>query len=148
MLNRRISAIALAKLASFALSLSVTPAAARMTECQIRYSYCAEHCIMNNSGGGISACFSRTCDHQYQNCARDSGESRDPNHDIHGSGGRGGRGGRIRRLAVPQSPASGVDVLGGGILSADPGITTQGPAGAGSPVAPAAVPAPPRVIIQ
>jgi hypothetical protein len=152
MSKRIILPIALAGMSALALSLSAPAAAKPMTQCQVRHSFCSQNCIMDNlDNGKIRACLSRTCDHQFKACAAASGESSDPKHDSVGQTrpeGKFGRGGRTRRIAAPQPQMPERPPLAG-ILSADPGITTQGPAGAGVPIGPAAAPAaPPPVIIR
>jgi hypothetical protein len=84
-----ISAIALASLTSV---LFLEQAAAKpMTQCQVKHSFCSERCIMNsktNTGPKAvtesSDCIKRTCTHQFEACARASGESTDPYHDSKG----------------------------------------------------------------
>ncbi len=89
-----ISSVALSGLASIVLT---EPAAARMTSCQIKHSYCTERCIMNYNGGSIGACIQRTCNHQHPGCGPES------------LGGRGGGkvGGRRTGLIAPGGFASG-----------------------------------------
>jgi hypothetical protein len=141
-------AVVLTGLSSLAESVAAKP----MSRCQVKFSYCSERCIIRNSGDDkISACLSRTCDHQFQSCARDSGEDTDPNHDSKGQTGPvGGKGGRGRRLASPPEKQDGIRVpLGGGILDHSGGFSSQGPSATGAPVsAPAAPAAPPPVIIR
>lgn len=75
------------------LTSAVEPAAARMTSCQIKHSYCSERCIMNNNGEGkINACISRTCDHQHRGCGPES---------LGDAGGKGKGKGRAGLVAQP-----------------------------------------------
>jgi hypothetical protein len=139
-----IASVALAVLGA---TVFLQPAAARpMNRCELRYSYCAERCIMNNTGSGIDSCFARTCDHQRDNCTRDSAGGGGG-----GGGGRGGGRGGSSRIAAPTSQQGATrPPLDGGLLDSIGGFSTQGPAASGSPVpsAPAATPAPPPVIIR
>jgi heterodisulfide reductase subunit A-like polyferredoxin len=85
-----ISAIALTSLTSVVFLDCVGQAAAKpMTPCQVKHSFCSERCIMNSKVGSNSmaegnACIKRTCTHQFEACARASGESSDPYHDSKG----------------------------------------------------------------
>lgn len=70
---RRKLAVACTALAGLAAATLSDPAAARMTSCQIKHSYCSERCIINNNGQGkIIACISRTCDRQHPGCGPES----------------------------------------------------------------------------
>ena len=149
-----VPAVALAGMTSAALFHAVEHAAAReMTRCQVKYSICSEHCIMKDNevaADSISrgtACIQRTCNHQFTSCARDSGESTDPYHDLKGmtapKGARGGKGG-ARRTATPARTRPTGSVLTGGILDDGGILQRQGPAATGAPTAPSA----PRVIIR
>jgi hypothetical protein len=144
------TAAALASVASLVLLHGVETVDARqMTRCQLKHSYCAERCIMNNDGNSnISACFQRTCDHQYSACARASGESADVNHGNEGGRPRPSRGGG--RSGFASGPASGTtSPLGGGILeNGGGGLPQQGPASTGSPVSAPSAPAAPPVILR
>jgi hypothetical protein len=144
-----LSAVGLAGLTSLSVLFAAESAAAKpMTRCQTKFSYCSERCIMQYDGDKISACLTRTCNHQYQACARDSGEDNDPNHDREGqSRPKGGKGGR--RLASPPERHDGIRLPRGGLLDNGGGLSSQGPSATGSPVsAPAAPAAPPPVIIR
>src|SRR5262245_9293385 len=85
-----VSAIALASLTLVPLFHGAAPVAAKpMTPCQVKHSFCSERCIMNSKVGPNSvvegdACIKRTCTHQFESCARASGESTDPYHDSKG----------------------------------------------------------------
>jgi hypothetical protein len=152
-------AVAVASLASLALVHGVAPAAAKMTQCQVKWSQCTERCIMrpNYDQPQISSCIARTCTHQYNACARQSGEANAPSGPPLKGGGGGGRitvteDGETIVNWGPGSPGWGQGgstprpPLGGGILqnSGGGGLSHQGPASTGSPAAPAA----PRVIIR
>jgi hypothetical protein len=68
---------------TLALLTGAGPASAKnMTPCQLKRSFCAERCVMNNPGKSddeglnkSNACISRTCDHQFKACAALNGES-------------------------------------------------------------------------
>ena len=140
------SAVAVASLASLALVQGVEPASAKPTKCQVKHSYCTERCIMNRNNHGEDsasksiACISRTCDHQFRACARDSGEPSNPNHGHDRPRGKPGKGGGNREAASSGPANQPARPLGGGILESGTGLTQQGPAATGSPSAPAAAP--------
>jgi len=84
-----ISAIALASLTSMVFFGQA--AAKSMTPCQVKHSFCSERCIMNtktNTGpkavAESDACIKRTSTHQFEACARTSGEPSNPYHDSKG----------------------------------------------------------------
>jgi hypothetical protein len=144
------SAVAVASLASLALVQGVEPASAKPTKCQVRHSHCTERCMCRsyseNSTDKANHCISRTCDHQFRACARDSGESTDPNHGYdRPRGGKPGKGGGNREAASSGPASQPARPLGGGILESGTGMTQQCPAATGSPSAPAAAP---QVIIR
>jgi hypothetical protein len=171
-----VSSIVLAGMTSLALLGRVESVTAKnMTACQVKHSFCSERCIMNSeSEGKGNACIQRTCTHQFKACAAQSGESSNPYHDRVGMKPPKGprpvsdRSPRVPRPSKPsrgggptqltsQSPGSPADQvrvprgpLGGGILDSLGlgGVRQQGPAAAGSPMAPAAAPSAPPVIIR
>jgi hypothetical protein len=149
-------AVAVASLASLALVHSAAPAAAKMTQCQVKHSFCTERCIMFNSGHSsdstsqVAGCLVRTCDHQFKACARESGESMDPGHGLGGKPGGGSRPGFSHGDQRPDRPARPGRPLGGGILEStgSGGLPGQGPASTGSPVGAPSAPAAPPVILR
>jgi hypothetical protein len=162
-----VSPVVLAGLTSLALLGHVEPvSAATMTACQAKHSECSERCIANNADGGV--CIQRTCTHQFKSCAAVSGESSNPYHDQKGMKPPRGvrpvtegpprsprpkrppRGGGSTQLTSqsPSGPAGEVRIPRGGLLDNVIGIRQQGPAAAGSPMAPAAAPSAPPVIIR
>jgi hypothetical protein len=148
------SAVAVAALAWLGFVHSVEPVSAKQTRCQIKHSYCQERCIANNkhhSEDSISkaaACGSRTCDHQFRACARESGEPSDPNHGYDRPRGKPGKGGGKREAASSPAPKQSPHVLGGGILQNGGGFSQQGPAATGAPVSAPSAPAAPPVILR
>jgi hypothetical protein len=171
-----VSSVVLAGLTSLSLLGHIEPmSAATMTACQGKHMECSERCIMNSdSYSGGNACIQRTCTHQFKACAAVSGESKDPYHsyglkdrtrgpkpDASAGGGRGGRPGRPSRPGrgggatqlispSPSGPAGEVRMPRGGLLDSLGvlGNRQQGPAATGSPMAPAAAPSAPPVIIR
>jgi hypothetical protein len=168
-----VSSVVLAGVTSLALLGHVeSVSAATMTACQVKHSECSERCIMRDDKPGV--CIQRTCTHQFKSCAAVSGESKNPYHDYGNlkppkgvrpiterpprapRPSRPPRGGGPTQLTSqsPGSPADQVRVprgpLGGGILDSLGlgGVRQQGPAAAGSPMAPAAAPSAPPVIIR
>ncbi len=87
------SGIALAGLAGAFLS-TATPAEAKKTQCQVKYSACNSRCFKVNDNP--FPCIQRTCDRQYDNCAAAEGIG----------GGKGGKGGRAGLVAPVQQSGS------------------------------------------
>jgi hypothetical protein len=167
-----LSSVALAGVTSLAFLFGAGPAsAATMTACQAKHSECSERCIANNADGGV--CIQRTCTHQFKACAAVSGESSNPYHDQAGMKpprgvrpvvdrsprpsrpirpSRPPRGDGSTQLTsqLPSGPAGEVRIPRGGLLDhwGLGGIRQQGPAATGSPMAPAAAPSAPPVIIR
>jgi hypothetical protein len=162
-----VSSVVLAGLTSLALLARVESVSAMsMTACQAKHSECSERCIINNTDGGV--CIQRTCTHQFKACAAVSGESSNPYHDRAGMKpprgvrpvvdrsprpsrpSRPPRGGGSTQLTSqsPSGPAGEVRIPRGGLLDNVIGIRQQGPSATGSPMAPAAAPSAPPVIIR
>jgi hypothetical protein len=125
-----ISTIAFASLTSLTLVQATAPALAReMNHCSLRYSYCAERCIMrNNDESKISPCLQRTCNHQFNNCMKES-STREGGR---GGGRTGGRTGSTRNLVA--NPANGGVLGGGGVLDGGLVPAGQSPAATGTPI--------------
>jgi hypothetical protein len=139
-------AVAVASLTSLAFVHSVSPAAAKMTECQVKHSFCSERCIMRNKTEGQGdACIARTCDHQFRACARESGETSGPEGGFNPRG--GSRPGISHGDVRPNPPSRPGSPLGGGILTGGGGgLPHQGPASTGSPVMAPSAPAAPVIL--
>jgi hypothetical protein len=139
-------AIAGAGLASLALVYIVSPAAAKMTQCQVKHSFCSERCLMRaNAEGQGDACIARTCDHQFRACARESGETNGPEGGFNSGG--GSRPGISHGDIRPNPPSRPGSPLGGGILTGGGGgMSHQGPAATGSPVTAPSAPAAPVIL--
>ena len=155
------AAVAVAALTWLGLVNSVEPAEAKkLTRCQAKHSMCVERCLMKSvSEDSISkaaACYSRTCDHQYRACARDSGEPSDWTHGWNKpkgprgrppKGGGGNDGGKSDLTSSP-APKQSPHVLGGGILQNGGGFSQQGPAATGAPAGAPSAPAAPPVMLR
>jgi len=131
-----VSAVASASVAS-AVLFPGDAAAAKMSACQVRHSYCTERCIMNYDGGRIDACIHRTCDKQNPGCGPGS---------LKGAGGKGGGKLTLPWGSQPTRAPGALSPVGAGLLDTSPGFPAQAPAATGTLRAPA--PSAPPVIIR
>lgn len=137
-----LASVVLTSIASAALLHSVDPANAKpvtLESCQKKYRACVSRCTGRHPGMDENlACIKRTCNKQQDNC--------------YASMGKGSPGGG--KLALPpDKPTSTVgrgpfSPIGVGILDTSSGLPAQGPAATGSPMAPAAAPSAPPVVIR
>lgn len=102
-----------AMLAGFGVMSLVTfaeTAAAKPMSCSARQVNCSERCIMNNKEDSqIRGCLQRTCNHQYNNCMKDSSGGSSGS-SAGGGGGRGGAGGGGVSTSGGQKTAGGAVV--------------------------------------
>jgi hypothetical protein len=110
--------------------------------CQEKYLACQQRCAKRYED--FTACIYRTCNPQYDNCMSSSSET----------GGKrvlssGTASGGVLALPPAPKPKIGHGVFSpvrGGLLDSTGGVSGQGPAATGSPLAPRAPSAPPVII--
>lgn len=142
------AAAVLASLAAVFLLGAETATAREMTHCQVKHSFCTQRCLMRGlHPEQENMCLKRTCDHQFNNCTRDSGESSTTSYEgVTPPKGvkpiRPGRGGRPLVQAPSSSPF--ID----SVLGNSSGLHQQGPSPMGTPASAPAAPAAPPVILR